>query len=111
MEEIISEGVLSMLPVLFNVVLQLAMLIVPIYCISKRPTAPAYLMLIGAVLGLPGVFFSTWWNLWGINLNMPAENITRYFMLFGAISFLASLAFAFGFLLFVYGALRKRASF
>jgi hypothetical protein len=110
MEETPLDTLLRSLPTLFMIVMHVAMLLVPVYCIVKRPTPPAYVMLVGGLVEIPGALFSAWWNIWGINFNMPIEEVSRYFGITGTISHIGALMFAVGFLLFIHDALRKRVS-
>jgi hypothetical protein len=110
MEETTSGDLLRVLPALVGILFHVAMLAVPLYCIIKRPTAPAYVMLVGEVVGMPGAFFSAWFNVWGIHANLPLEEVSRYFGVMGVISNIGALMFACGFLLFLHDALRKRVS-
>lgn len=110
MEKTLLDSLLHFLPILFSIVMHAAMLMVPVYCITKRPTPPAYVMLVGTVLELPGTLFSAWWSMWGVNLNMLMEEISRYFNIMSTVSNVGALVFACGFLLFIHDALRKRVS-
>jgi hypothetical protein len=110
MEETPLDTLLRSLPMLFSIVMHAAMLIVPVYCIVKRPTPPAYVMLAGVLVEIPGTLFSVWWSVWGMNFNMPITEISQYFGIMGTISHIGSLLFACGFLLFIHDALRKRVS-
>jgi hypothetical protein len=110
MEETISWDLLRALPALLGILFHVALLAVPLYCVIKRPTAPAYVMLVGEAVGIPGAFFSAWFSVWGIHTNLPMEEISRYFGVIGAISNIGALIFACGFLLFLHDALRKRVS-
>lgn len=108
MEEIISDDLFRALPLLGGTVLHMAMIIVPLYCIIKRPTAPAYVMLVGILLELPSAIFSLWFNLWGIHANMPMDSISLYFGITGGFAVIGGFMFAFGFLFFLRDALKKR---
>jgi hypothetical protein len=110
MEEFNLENLLHALPILAGVVMHMAMLIGPVYCIIRRPTAPAYVMLVGNLLGLPTAIFSLWFNLWGIHKNMPMDNISLYFGVTGFFAIIGGFMFAFGFLFFLRDALKRRVS-
>lgn len=110
MEETPLDALLRSLPQLFSIVMHAAMLIVPVYCIAKRPTPPAYVMLAGVLVEIPSTLFFTWWNIWGVSFNMPIGEISQYFGVMGTVSYIGTLLFGVGFLLFIHDALRKRVS-